>query len=463
LQPESNSEPTPEAAGQEQISITEFLAAAEIDHGAPVEWAVEDTVPEAAGVLDQVQAARDDSAQSSQEVEVDDNSAVLAERASAAEMQLHDVQAESNQKDKTIEALKKQIEDFTGAVAKAQSRPKEAGRDAQIVELEHQVQQGVAALARATAELANERGERQRSDQRAAALNTRLQQLHEELSRTLETQRESLARIAALEEQLHKTERALVRKTDDVEQQQADLRLAEEQLQKAKDLNSEMSKDRAFFEQAHKTSERARQDVQSRLEASVKAAAESESKLHRESTERQRLADELAATQRERQSQSERRETLERELQTAQDALREREASLQKETTERQRLQEALSAVQLNLGEYSGRSGLEASKLQSALEFEQAERKRQETQLARLRHSALDAVRSARALRTSLRRQIREPLDELVHSARTLLELELGDPQKKLAEAVLQHVLLVQTKLRETETPPADSPPPEAK
>jgi hypothetical protein len=44
-----------------------------------------------------------------------------------------------------------------------------------------------------------------------------------------------------------------------------------------------------------------------------------------------------------------------------------------------------------------------------------------------------------------------------------LLELELGDPQKKLAEAMLQHVLLVQTKLREPESPQDDSPAPEAK
>jgi CheY-like chemotaxis protein len=457
LQPESNAEPTTDVPGNEQTSIVEFFAAAQVDEGVPVEWGPEGTVPETGSVADHVHTAPDDSAQSSQMIEIHGNGEVLAAPDSAAEIELHEVQVESKQKDKTIEALKKQIEDFTAAVAKAQSQPKEPGRDAQIVELEHQVQQGVAALARATAELANERGERQRSDQRVAALNTRLQQLHEELSRTLEAQRESLARIAALEEQLRKTERALTRKTDDVEQQQADLRLADEQLQKAKELNSELTKDRAFFEQAHKAGERARQELQGRLEASVNGAVESESKLHRESTERQRLADELPATQRERQSQSERRETLERELQTAQEALHDREASLQKETAERQHLQEALSAAQLSLREASERSGVECTRLQSALESEQSERKRQETQLARLRHSALDAVRSARALRTSLRRQIREPLDEMLHSAGSLLELELGEHQKKLAEAVLQHVLLVQTKLREPESPQADS------
>jgi hypothetical protein len=54
-------------------------------------------------------------------------------------------------------------------------------------------------------------------------------------------------------------------------------------------------------------------------------------------------------------------------------------------------------------------------------------------------------------------------VDNLVHSARTLLELEMGDEQKKLAESVLQDVLLVQTRLREpSATPVESSEPPKA-
>ena len=100
---------------------------------------------------------------------------------------------------------------------------------------------------------------------------------------------------------------------------------------------------------------------------------------------------------------------------------------------------------------------LEFSKLQSALQLEQIERKRQETQLARTRQSALEAALAARALRTSLRRQVREPIDSLARSARTLLESEMGEQQKKLAEAVLQDVLLVQTRLREPGAPHSDT------
>jgi len=61
----------------------------------------------------------------------------------------------------------------------------------------------------------------------------------------------------------------------------------------------------------------------------------------------------------------------------------------------------------------------------------------------------VEAAHAARSLRNSLRRQIREPVDNLVHSTRTLLELEMGEEQKRIAEAVLQDVLLVQTRLRE--------------
>jgi hypothetical protein len=97
------------------------------------------------------------------------------------------------------------------------------------------------------------------------------------------------------------------------------------------------------------------------------------------------------------------------------------------------------------------------TKLQSSLEEEQVERKRQETQLARIRQKAVDAAHATRALRTNLRRQIRGPVDNLVHASRLLLELELGEEQKQLAESVLQDVLLVQTRLREPDLASGDS------
>jgi DNA-binding response OmpR family regulator len=338
-------------------------------------------------------------------------------------------------------------------VTRPQVEAVEGGTEAQIADLEQQVRQGVAALTRATADLAKERGERQRSEQRTAELNARLQELHKDFSRTLQAQHDELQRTRGLEEQLRQTEQNLERRNADVEQQQAERLLAEEQLHKAKELNAQFRKNLAFFEEANKNAERTRQELQAKLEANLDATLEKE----REGAEGQRLAEAQSEMQRELQEQIQRREKLEKELQANIEALHKAEAKLQKETAERQRLAEALEAAQLSLRDRSERSELEFSNLQSALQLEQVERNRQEAQLARVRHSSVDSIRAARALRSSLRRQIREPIDNLYNSARGLLELEMGEQQKKLAEAVLQDVLLVHARLREPELAQDDS------
>jgi DNA-binding response OmpR family regulator len=325
------------------------------------------------------------------------------------------------------------------------------------VELEQQLRQSVAALARATAELAKERGERQRSDKRAAELNGRLQALHEDFRRTLQSQKEDLERLSAMEEQQRQISQALEQRTAELEQLQAERLLADEQLEKAKELNAQLRKDLSFYEETNKKFDGARQDLQNRLQAKLSAAREHETRLHQENAERQRLTQNLEEAQRELQNQSRRREALEKELQAAQQSVQEHEARLQKEAAERQRLAEELESAQRNIGDSSDRD-LEISKLQSSLQAEQVERQRQETELARLRHSALDSAHAARALRTSLRRQVREPVDNVINSARSLLELEMGEEQKKLAESVLQDVLLVQTRLREPDSGHGGSP-----
>jgi DNA-binding response OmpR family regulator len=331
----------------------------------------------------------------------------------------------------------------------AATRPP-SGEAAPAGEPEHPLRQSVAALTRATADLAKERGERQRSEQRVAELNERLQALHEDLRRTLQAQREDLARISALEEQQRQTTQALDQRTADLEQEQAERQLAEEHLEKAKEVNAQLRKDLTFFEEANKKFGGSREELQTRLEASLAAVRENEVRFQQESAERQRLAQSLEEMQLKLQDQSRKHENLEQELQAAREALQNRATKLQQEAAERQRLSQALNSAQRSSHDGSERD-LELSKLQSALEAEQVERKRQETQLAHVRHRAWDAVHAARALRTSLRRQIRVPVDSLVHSTRSLLELELGEAQKRLAEAVLQDVLLVQTRLRDPE------------
>ena len=342
-----------------------------------------------------------------------------------------------------------------GDAGKQQKNAKDAGASSNepwsgltASELEQQVRQGVAALAKATAELAKERGERQRAHQLATDLNHRLQTLHQDFSRTLHVQGEHLARITTLEQEHDQAKQAWEKCKADLEQHQAERASFDEEIQKLKDSNGQLRKDVAFFEEANRRSDAAKHELQNRLEASLNGAKENETRLLQETAERKRLADSLEATQRQLQEHARKREILEQELKTANEALQDREARLRKETAERQSLTEALDAAKHGSDNNPDRD-LEFSKVQSALQNEQVERKRQESQMAKMRQTTAAAAHAARSLRTNMRRQIREPVENLVHSTRTLLELEMGDEQKKLAEAVLQDVLLVQTRLRE--------------
>jgi DNA-binding response OmpR family regulator len=463
-QPQAAEPPKPEPTLEDLIAEAERLAAAESDAGELVPAPEPNALPEVNEPLSARQSALatpDPQDAEHQPLPAQSESPHEAECAQPAEA----TQTFSPEREELVAriAQEQQLTTELRARIKELEQPSQSGEPgggAQVSALEQQVRQGVAALARATADLAKERGDRQRSEQRTAALNARLQELHEELSRTLQLQRADLERIGALEAQLHQTEEALARRTADVEQQQAEHGLAEEQLRTAKELNAQLRKNLTFFEESNKTFERTQQDLQARLEASLSAARERDASLQREGGEDQRRAETRDEVQRELQDQSRKREALERELQATRGELQESEARSRKETAERQRLQEALESAQINLRDRAERSELEVSKLQSALQLEQAERKHQEAELAHIHHASVDSVRAVRALRNSLRRQVREPIDNLYHSTRSLLELELGEPQKKLAEAVLQDALLVHTRLREpelTQTDPAET------
>jgi CheY-like chemotaxis protein len=380
------------------------------------------------------------------------------EAARAAEKQNLAAQQQAEARCTELEKELKNLRDSASSTPKLPAAPVDKGSEADSANgaSAGDLEQGVAALAKATAELARERGERQRSHQLATDLNARLLSLHQDCSRTLQAQGENLSRITTLEQQHAQAVQALERCQADLEQQQAERQLAEAQIQKAREANAQLRKDLSFFEETNTKSDSSRQDLQNRLEARLNAARDNEARLQQEVAERKRLAESLEESQRELQSQARQRESLENELQSTRDLLREREAKLEKEAAERQRLNETQDSLQHDLQDGPERE-LEFSKLQSALQNEQIERKRQETQLARTRQRALDAALAARALRTSLRRQIRQPVDNLVHSARNLLELEMGDEQKKLAESVLQDVLLVQTRLREPGATPVES------
>jgi DNA-binding response OmpR family regulator len=291
-------------------------------------------------------------------------------------------------------------------------RDNEAAHQAEFSELESRIREGVTSLTRVTADLEKERGERRRIEQRSSSLATQLQELHEELKQHLGSERATQSRISELEQQLREREEDLARARGDLLKEASDRHLADQQLQAAGDMSAELRKYLALFEESKKAFRCAQEGLEGRLQTSLAA-------------------------------------------------LRDQEAKMQKELGERQRLEETLATAQRNWHEQSERSALELSRLQSELQVEQFERKRLEGDVVQSRYASLDSARVGRALVNSLRRQIRQPVDKLLQSARSLLEVDLQEAQKKLVESMLENTLLLHSSLQETGTLNASSAPTE--
>jgi DNA-binding response OmpR family regulator/chromosome segregation ATPase len=457
---------------------------------------------------------------------------------------------------KTREELEGQLAVGRQALTESTARVQELEKQVQLVqadgtahidELDQRVRQGVSALARAMSDLAKERGERQRSEQNAATLSTRLQGLHAECGKALQAQQAAVEQLGHVEARFQQREQALATLTANVEQERTARLLAEEQLQSERQLSDQLRKDLTVFDEARGVFDRTRQELQSKLEAaltnqqqidsrlreesaegkrlvesldsaqrqvqdqarireslesqlqtSTESLQASELKLQQAAAERVRMTDALEGIQRELRHESQNRQTLEAQLKTSAESLRSNEAKLRETACERQRLTESLNDVQhqlqtatrksealgaklcsaeeslqaneaklreisadrqrlaaaletarLAMGDLAQRHELESSNHQTALHLEQVDRKRQETNIARMRQASLDSLRAARVVRNGLRQQIREPVDSLCQSASSLLESQLAEQQKALAEAVLQQALMVRARLQD--------------
>jgi hypothetical protein len=294
--------------------------------------------------------------------------------------------------------------------AKAEARQKEAAQREQAArcsQLEEQVaklaaQQQVGPLVRVTADLERERGDRRRIEERATSLAAQLQKLHEELGRNLELERSHQTRLGELERQLRERENAIAHLRADLEKEAANRELAEQHVSATGDLSAQLGKNLSLFEEAKKAFKRTKEEMEARLQAGLNALGESEAKL-------------------------------------------------QKETAERQRLAEALDTAQRGLQEQVQARALELANLQSALEIERLERKRADGDALHHRYVSLDSARMGKTLLNSLRRELRQPVDNLMQSTCRLLEIELGAEQKKAIEGVLENALVLQRTLEEAE------------
>jgi len=283
-------------------------------------------------------------------------------------------------------------------------RETEAAQTAQLSELDRRVRESVASLARATADLEKERGERRRIEQRSGAMTAQLQELHEKFKQQLGADRAAQERITHLEQQMLEREDAHTRVSADLQQEAAARQLAEDQLRTTADLSSHLRNCLSSFAQA-KSGFKVMQDQ------------------------------------------------LEAQIQAHQSALHEREERLQKEIAERQRLEEALAGTRRTLQEHSQGKAIEMAKLQSEVQMHEFERTRLQSEAVQSRYATVDSARVGSAMLNSFRRQIRQPVDHLLQTSRRLLEAGLEAEQKKLAESVLENALLLQSSVQEGASP----------
>jgi len=275
--------------------------------------------------------------------------------------------------------------------------------EAQLLESQRQIQEGVTRLARATADFEKERGERRRAEHRVDSLTEQLQELHGQIKAHLDSGLANQSRMTNLEQHLRQNEDQLARVNDDLQKERTDRQLVEQQLRAADALSSQLRNCLTSFDLAKEGFKRAQVQLEARLQASQAALNESESKL-------------------------------------------------KQEIAERLRRDEAMAEAQRNVQDQSQTIGTELAKLTAELEEERAERKRMEGGFAQSRYASLESARAGLAMVTRLRSQIREPVDGLMQLTRRLLEAELEDEPKKIVESLLENALLVQTTLQEAAT-----------
>jgi chromosome segregation ATPase/CheY-like chemotaxis protein len=286
-------------------------------------------------------------------------------------------------------------------------RESEAAHQADVLEMEGRLAENIALLARVTSELETERGERQRIEQRAASLAAEMQELHKELEQHLGSEQANEQKIAGLMQQLREREEAVTKVSMDLQREMVNRQAAEEQLRATAALSDQLRNHLTLIEEAKQVFASRETDLESRLQASL-------------------------------------------------DALRETESSARKESSERRRLEEALQEAQRESQRLNDSNALELSKLKSAMQVEQLQRKGLEAQAIQSRYSSLNSSRVGAAMVNNFRDRLRQPVDKLMQSARQLLEVPIEDEHKKLVESMLENALLLQTSVRESGTSNAD-------
>ena len=294
----------------------------------------------------------------------------------------------------------------TAREASQQARVPESANDPGSAEA--RFRESISALARVTAQLEKERGERRRIEQRAAFLSSQLENLHEELRKHLEVEKESQQRLSEFEHQLRDREDEVTKAVSDFQKEAASRQLAEAQLKAKGDMGSKLQERFNLLDEAKQVFNSAQEKLEARLEAALAAQKQTEAKL-------------------------------------------------QKQISDRKGIEEQLEQTQHQLQEQARQNAAELARLQSSLELETIERRKQESQSLQSRYASLDASRLGRAFVNSFRTHLRPSADQLLQATRRLLELPLEDQHKKLVEDALENALLLQTSMQDDTRLPGET------
>ena len=284
---------------------------------------------------------------------------------------------------------------------------------ADAAQTESRFRESISALARATSQLEKERGERRRIDQRAAFLSGQLENLHEELRKHLEVEKESQQRIAEFEQQSREREDALAKAVSDLQKEAAARQLVEAELKAKGEMGNQLREQFNLLDEAKRVFNAA----QNKLEA---------------------------------------------RLQTALTSLKQTQIKLQKQAGEKKRLETSLEDVQRKLHEQAQQSASELARLQASLQVEVIERRKLESHSLQSRYASVDASRLGRAFVNSFRTHLRPSAEHLLQVSRRLLELPLEGEHKEVIEAILEDALVLQTSMQDDARLPGEAEPPEA-
>ena len=296
------------------------------------------------------------------------------------------------------ESLIAQSQQLQGQLQQAGQREQE--NRSRLAELEDLGQARGQEIEQLQSGLATERGERRKLEERAQSLSVQLRELHQELDQHLHLEKEFQGKVSVLEVQLSDRQLALSRVQSDLKKESADRELAEEQLRAAGDISAKLQQYQASFEDARRAFDQTQRELESRLQAAGETAREHEALLEREAAEKLRLQQELEAARREHQAQ-----------------------------------------VQQN--------AIDRSKLNTSLQVESVERRRLEGAAMHSRYASLQSSRSGRALVNGFRRQLEQPVDQLMAQARRLLALEINGDLKQIAELLMESAVTLQNSVRE--------------